>query len=446
MAIIYHWRRENYVEDIGRFNPAAGLELEQNSPTFAEAGLGERLWAFTRRPDGTYVLAAQLRVGRVEETGPGAQYGRYRIFPQPGTTVLYDVQQGHDAEDLIRSLSVRADAAVLGQSFQGGSAVRRLSGEDDARLEVFAAGLPVLYSGADGSPDEEDARYWAGLLRNAEEALASGTVFGSPKQGRPYRVAAVEPERVVIQRIDSPGSEVLTRAQCNKAISQVQEAGGRVRRRSLSYTVAKETTLVALHPALRWDRAGDWIELVPWSAEPGLTETSLPAPPCGGRPGKPASGRPPIDHAEQDARNRRLGRAGELLVLEHERMALKAAGREDLLERVVDVAGKEGDAAGYDIRSVTTEGLTKFIEVKTTRGPARTPLYMSGNELQFAKGHAPQYYLYRLYDCVPEANSAHFYIHQGDPEPYFTAIPIQFRMTPSAREGSTTRTEMEVAG
>src|SRR5690348_16672793 len=117
MALLYHWRRENYVEDIRHFNPGAGLELEQNSPVLAEAEPGSRLWAFTRRSDGAYALAAQLRVGRVEETGPDARYGHYHVFPQSGTTVLYDVQQGQDVEDVIRSLSIRTDAVVLGQSF-----------------------------------------------------------------------------------------------------------------------------------------------------------------------------------------------------------------------------------------------------------------------------------------------------------------------------------------
>jgi hypothetical protein len=40
------------------------------------------------------------------------------------------------------------------------------------------------------------------------------------------------------------------------------------------------------------------------------------------------------DVAERDARNRILGRAGEKLVLEHERQSLKSAGRSDLAKQV----------------------------------------------------------------------------------------------------------------
>ena len=116
MTLLYHWRRENYVEDVPRLDPASGLELEQSSPVFAQAQPGERLWAFTRRGDGTYVLAAQLRVARVEETGPGAHYGRYRVVPRSGTTVLYNVQQGLGL--FVRSL-VGLDREAAKQSLGG---------------------------------------------------------------------------------------------------------------------------------------------------------------------------------------------------------------------------------------------------------------------------------------------------------------------------------------
>jgi hypothetical protein len=38
--------------------------------------------------------------------------------------------------------------------------------------------------------------------------------------------------------------------------------GGRVGRRTLSYTVAKEVSLVHLHPRLRWSEDRDWIEVI----------------------------------------------------------------------------------------------------------------------------------------------------------------------------------------
>src|SRR4051812_14439877 len=59
-----------------------------------------------------------------------------------------------------------------------------------------------------------------------------------------------------------------------------------------------------------------------------------------------------IFRPDQDARNRKLGLAGETLVFEVERQRLVAAGRPDLADAVVHVSVVEGDGAGYDIRSI----------------------------------------------------------------------------------------------
>lgn len=74
------------------------------------------------------------------------------------------------------------------------------------------------------------------------------------------------------------------------------------------------------------------------------------------------------DYAEQDARNRRLGLAGEEAILEVERAALVKSGRSDLAKQIVHVAKVEGDGAGYDIKSFTVEGKEKYIEVKNDSG------------------------------------------------------------------------------
>ena len=54
-----------------------------------------------------------------------------------------------------------------------------------------------------------------------------------------------------------------------------------------------------------------------------------------------------------------------------------------------------------------------------------------------AREHAGEYYLYRLYNCVPEDQTAQFYICRGNPEASFTATPIQFQLTPSGRADGT---------
>jgi hypothetical protein len=108
------------------------------------------------------------------------------------------------------------------------------------------------------------------------------------------------------------------------------------------------------------------------------------------------------DVAERDARNRALGRAGEELVLVHERGSLRAAGRTDLAERIRWVSHVDGDGAGYDILSFDTDGRDRLIEVKTTNGWERTPFHITRNELAVAEAHRSEWCLVRLWNFVRE--------------------------------------------
>jgi hypothetical protein len=92
-----------------------------------------------------------------------------------------------------------------------------------------------------------------------------------------------------------------------------------------------------------------------------------------------------FDVAGRDERNRALGRAGEERVVAHERSALKLADREDLARKVRWISEEDGDGAGYDIASFTSDGRERLIEVKTTNGWERTPFYISRNELAVAE-------------------------------------------------------------
>lgn len=115
--------------------------------------------------------------------------------------------------------------------------------------------------------------------------------------------------------------------------------------------------------------------------------------------------------AERDARNRRLGEAGELLVYEYERLRLQTVGRQDLSECVHWVARDEGDGFGYDIRSFSGEGdkadQELWLEVKTTNGSAITPFYITRNELQVSKQWPDAYRIFRLYDFRKQVRAYH---------------------------------------
>lgn len=108
-----------------------------------------------------------------------------------------------------------------------------------------------------------------------------------------------------------------------------------------------------------------------------------------------------FDPVERDMRNRKLGLAGELAVMDFERRRLKENGRSDLAERVRHVAADDGDGAGFDIASFERTGEERLIEVKTTKGRADTPFFMSRNERRFAEVAKDRYQLYRVHQFGP---------------------------------------------
>lgn len=103
------------------------------------------------------------------------------------------------------------------------------------------------------------------------------------------------------------------------------------------------------------------------------------------------------DYLAQEARNRSLGRAGELFVLDLEARRLHAAGKKALADRVEHVASTQGDGLGYDVLSFEESGRERLIEVKTTTFGELTPFYISRNELARSEADTEIYRLYRLF-------------------------------------------------
>jgi hypothetical protein len=121
------------------------------------------------------------------------------------------------------------------------------------------------------------AASWAVIADAAERSAASGEIFASVQRGVRYRIGAVSPERITIARVDANEAAVLTRGEAEKAIARLNAAGGKAGRRTLNYTVAKETAIVHLHPDLRWDDTKDWVEIVPRVGETARpVETGVP--------------------------------------------------------------------------------------------------------------------------------------------------------------------------
>lgn len=104
-----------------------------------------------------------------------------------------------------------------------------------------------------------------------------------------------------------------------------------------------------------------------------------------------------FDPVERDHRNRQLGKAGEEFVVELERRRLHDHDRADLSRKVRWVAAEDGDGAGYDILSFDPTGAERLIEVKTTNGQARTPFFLTRNELEVSEERRDAWRIYRVH-------------------------------------------------
>lgn len=160
MSLLYYWRPDNHRRDRGF---GFGYHLNQGNPILASAGAGDSVWAFTRRArDKAYVLAAELVVRAVTMNREGYRYGRYRIWGDLERSRYFDVDAGPEAERLVRSLSPRADAEILAQSFQGHAAVRSLTSADHSMLAAFARDLVIEPQVEIYPEDEFEARLLLG--------------------------------------------------------------------------------------------------------------------------------------------------------------------------------------------------------------------------------------------------------------------------------------------
>jgi hypothetical protein len=136
------------------------------------------------------------------------------------------------------------------------------------------------------------------------------------------------------------------------------------------------------------------------------------------------------DYADQDAKNRELGLAGELKVIEHQKEILRLAGRPDLSEKVQHTSVIEGDGAGYDIRSYHPEtGTVLYIEVKTTKGNKNTAFYISENERRFADEHEETFVLYRVFNFDLSTKSGEFFTLSGEEFGKLTLTPTSYRVS-----------------
>lgn len=110
---------------------------------------------------------------------------------------------------------------------------------------------------------------------------------------------------------------------------------------------------------------------------------------------------------------KKLGYAGELMVINYEKKYLTSNGRKDLAKNIRHVSKLDGDGAGYDILSFELNGDKKYIEVKTTTSSKDTSFIVTAKEIEFSKEKIHEYYLYRIYDFNKQNNAGKFYVLKG---------------------------------
>lgn len=124
--------------------------------------------------------------------------------------------------------------------------------------------------------------------------------------------------------------------------------------------------------------------------------------------------RPPtrINYLEREARNRSLGLAGELFVMQAEHRRLWEAGARHLAGRIDHVSATKGDGLGYDILSFENDGRERFIEVTTTAFGSMTPFFASAKEVEVSEA-LPTFHLYRVFKFRKRRRSSRYLVLSG---------------------------------
>jgi hypothetical protein len=134
------------------------------------------------------------------------------------------------------------------------------------------------------------------------------------------------------------------------------------------------------------------------------------------------------NYIEREARNRSLGLAGELFVVNYERARLISLGKEELASRIEHTSKVRGDGEGYDILSFEASGAERLIEVKSTKYGAETPFFVTRNEVSVSEKCATAYHVYRLYSF---RKGPRLYTLSGAISRSCLLLPVSFLASPN---------------
>ncbi|PEJ91289.1 DUF3883 domain-containing protein [Bacillus toyonensis] len=130
------------------------------------------------------------------------------------------------------------------------------------------------------------------------------------------------------------------------------------------------------------------------------------------------------NYEREQRRNKIVGYAAEVLVLNIEKEKLNSANRADLAQQVEHVSETQGDGLGYDIKSFEIDGTEIYIEVKGTSETVNKGFLISDSEVRFSIESAEQFYLYRVYDL--NSNKPKYFKLKGPIEEHFDLIQTEY--------------------
>lgn len=108
------------------------------------------------------------------------------------------------------------------------------------------------------------------------------------------------------------------------------------------------------------------------------------------------------DYIAEELVKTKQGELNEKAIYEIELKKLVELEAEEEIAKMEEFYTNRNDSEGYDILSFEQHEdgsfTEKYIEVKSTKGNEGTPIDITDNELEFAKNHVDQYYLYRIFN------------------------------------------------
>lgn len=111
--------------------------------------------------------------------------------------------------------------------------------------------------------------------------------------------------------------------------------------------------------------------------------------------------------------SKKLGEAGELLVIDFEEKKLKGLLKPGM--KIEHTSKDIGDGTGYDIKSYDKYGNEIFIEVKTTKSSDKKVVFnITPTELECSRIKNKSYWLYRVYNFDKSNNSGRVYKINGN--------------------------------